>query len=466
MIYSSEKNDCQLALFCPQEKQLAELIRELTEKSRKSEEVFKVKQVIWKDLANGGKNPFYPFKRGTVVKQSRGKNYGVVESIQEESTTPITIAWWKQGQENIPWWDKRFRGRKKEVVAEKISYPLDYMKPLGISPIEEFIPHRTFLKIKAGTSVILESGEIVQLGNNDVFFLSKLEEDCYYLVRPGEEWIFPSQLPPGEPIGYIIEPPTIRQLEAARYTSRIEIGMLAKLFLSEIKLEQVQLLEKIKLGENPGNDLKAAFRATASARRDMKSEDFDAAWEKAYEELLFIAKRSVGIWNYRIGDRMVYWEGYPAYIKGKYQIQYKYVHGFIKDLDITPSQPTLIIEWESGEENAYRIEKLHENQISKIQLIKVSSHVSYEVSDDGKYYKSSIGFRTKKLARSWWRKLKKELGWIGDPIEASPDYNPTNLKYYCIASKPKQKTLKGRLKHLGVVSQWNLDELGSKPNHL
>jgi hypothetical protein len=51
-------------------------------------------------------------------------------------------------------------------------------------------------------------------------------------------------LPPGEPIGYIIEPPTIRQLEAARYTSRIEIGMLAKLFLSEIKLEQVQLLEK------------------------------------------------------------------------------------------------------------------------------------------------------------------------------------------------------------------------------
>jgi hypothetical protein len=50
------------------------------------------------DLANGGKKPFYPFKRGTVVKQSRGKNYGVVESIQEESTTPITIAWWKQGQ--------------------------------------------------------------------------------------------------------------------------------------------------------------------------------------------------------------------------------------------------------------------------------------------------------------------------------------------------------------------------------
>lgn len=343
MIYSSKKNDCQLALFCPQEKQLAELIRELTEKSRKSEEVFKVKQVIWKDLANGGKNPFYPFKRGTVVKQSRGKNYGVVESIQEESTTPITIAWWKQGQENIPWWDKRFRGRKKEVVAEKISCPLDYMKPLRISPIEEFIPHRTFLKIKAETSVILESGEIVQLGNNDVFFL---------------------------------------------------------------------------------------------------------------------------IWNYRIGDRMVYWEGYPAYIKGKYQIQYKYVHGFIKDLDITPSQPTLIIEWESGEENAYRIEKLHENQISKIQLIKVSSHVSYEVSDDGKYYEAFIGFRTKKLARSWWRKLKKKLGWIGDPIEASPDYNPTNLKYYCIASKPKQKTLKGRLKHLGVVSQWNLDQLGSKPNHL
>ena len=465
MVCFKKENPYQLVKSYSTNQQLIELLQKVGEKGNSSEKIFKVKCVVSPLLNNQGSSPCYPFEEGTIVRQSKGKSYGVVERVREGDIEPITIAWWRRGQEDIPWWHKQFKGRKKEFVDEQIKYPLDYMRPLKIEPVVEFIPERTFLRMKAGTSVILEDGEIVQLGNNDVFFLSKKETEWYHLVRPGEQWIFPCQFLPGESIGYIIESPTRAQLEAARYTSIREICLLAKLFLNGIKLDK--LLEKIKQGNNPGNDLKTAFKASEGMKeRDCSSSDFETAWEEAYEKLIESTKHSVGIWDYKIGDRVVYTQEYPAYIRGKYQTQYDYLHGRIKDLDVRPNKPTLIIEWESREEKACHIEELKSNPISKINLIKVSEAVSYEVSEDEKYYKAFIGFRTKKLAKSWWRKLKKELGWIGDPIEATDQYNPTGWKYYCVSSKPKQKTLKGRLKHLETVSRWDFSQPGSKPNHL
>lgn len=173
MVCFKKENPYQLVKSYSTNQQLIELLQKVGEKGNSSEKIFKVKCVVSQLLNNHGSSPCYPFEEGTIVRQSKGKSYGVVERVREGDIEPITIAWWRRGQEDIPWWHKQFKGRKKEFVDEQIKYPLDYMRPLKIEPVVEFIPERTFLRMKAGTSVILEDGEIVQLGNNDVFFLSK-----------------------------------------------------------------------------------------------------------------------------------------------------------------------------------------------------------------------------------------------------------------------------------------------------
>lgn len=440
-----------------------QLIRLLTKAEKEPDgirQVFRVKYIA--SINREKKTTWHPFEKGTIVRL-KGNNYGIVEKIQEEDSEPIKIVWWKKGKEDIPWWDKQFRKRKKEFIDERISYPLEYLKPIGIEPVKEFIPGRTFIRMEEKTSVILEKNEVVQLGNNDIFFMYKEEDRLYHLVRPGEEWIFPSESFPGKAIGHIIEGPTRSQLEAAKNRSKRELVVSAKIFLGKIGIKR--LLEKIKEGENPTDELRAKFEISLGKQTHSKR-DFESAWEEAYAELIESKKHTEGIWGYRIEDRVIQWEGIEVYIKDKQDVRYEYLHGKIKDLDLDPEKPGLIIEWESGETQAYERGELETKQISKIKLIEISETTSYEVSEDGKYYKAFVGFKTKKLAKSWCKNLKRELGWISDPVESSKEWSPTKSKYYCIASKPKQKTLKGRLKRLNKVSEWDLQQPGSKPSRL
>lgn len=438
---------------------------ELCKHEHNPKTVFIVKSIL-KPVATPP-SAYHPFEEGVTVKT--GNYYGVVERIRDNNGEPIRIAWWKKGCEDIPWWHKRFKNRKKEFVDRCIDYPVEYLKPLKIEPVPTFIAQKTLLRIKSGTSVVLDSEEIYQFGDNEIFFLAHQEGvSQYHLVRPGEKWIFPALNFPAEPIAYIIELPTRAQLEAAKRTLRIEILVLAKLFLSGIKLEG--LLEDIKQGGNKTSNLKASFKASDNMKeRDYLNSDFEAAWSEAYGKLIDSAKRSTGIWGYKVGSRMVLSEEYQRYVGGKYQTEYDYLQGTIHDLDLTPASPALIIAWESGNICAYRVEELESNSISPIlPLQRIGSSVAYEVSKDGKYYKAFVGFGTKALAKSWWRKLKKELGYVSDPIEAPEEWKPPGWawKYYCTACKPKQKRMSARIRHLETVAKWNLEERGSRPNHL
>jgi hypothetical protein len=452
--------EMQLTKSYPNGQQLIELLHK-TQSTNESHKTFRVKYIVSKVLSNRDTSPHKPFKEGTIVKQARGNNYGVVEKIEEGGSEQIKIAWWKKGEEDIPWWHKRFRGRKNQFVDEKISYPLEYLKPIGVETITELIPGKTFLKIEKGASIILEDDQMVQLGDKDIFFLSKKENEQYHLIRPGEEWILPAE-PLSKiacPIGYLIEEPTRAQLQAAKQRSRRELVLSAKIFLGQAETEQ--LLEKIKEGKDPKEKLQSAFKKKIESETD-STEDLEETWEEAYKWLIESKKEGEGIWNYRIGDRVIQWKEYKAYINGKEEIKYSYSEGKIKDIDIIPDNPGLIIKWESGEESAHDKKELEKSHISKIQLIHLSRDISYEVSEDEKYYKALIGFRTKKLAKSWLKKLKKELGWISDPKASSTEWNPTNSKYYCISSRPKQKTIKGRVKRLIRVSEWDLSQPSKK----
>ena len=100
---------------------------------------------------------------------------------------------------------------------------------------------------------------------------------------------------------------------------------------------------------------------------------------------------------------------------------------------------------------------MQQQNISHIlPLVQLSPQVSYEVSEDGKYYRAFIGFDSKKIARSWLKELKRELGYLDNLIQFPLQQRPTSQKYHYIASHTRFKNLAKRRQKLVKIASWDL----------
>ncbi|MFB2922779.1 MULTISPECIES: hypothetical protein [Aerosakkonema] len=388
-------------------------------------------------------SPTTPFHKGTLV--TNGNNFGIVNKIIPESPTSIQIYWWST---------------KTEKIELKFWYSLDNLRVLKIEPLALFIPQKTFLSIPAGTLVLTENNELFQWAET-LFWLKEINADGYHLLNQSEEWLFPLENFPGIPFACVNELPSRAVLEAANRLNYHQLKILISLGLS--LNSPADILEQ--LYNNP--EIEFHLRNQVDRSEYLQGEDYlqtdkYAAWKTAFSSHLEEKKTTIGMFGFKTGDRTV--QSIPKTVNRSHNNRhstYDYQFGTVVDLEPRSDKP-VSIQWEHEEStDNYSLPELQENFISPIVLVKISDQVGYVLSTDRKFYQAIVGFASKSIARSWWRRIKKELGHLSD---LKPNYHPEiqylnnqlKAKYFYLASFPRQKTLNARLRHLQTVANWDL----------
>ncbi|MBD2180302.1 hypothetical protein H6G03_04120 [Planktothrix sp. FACHB-1375] len=388
-------------------------------------------------------SPTAPFHKGTLI--TNKNNFGIVNKIIPDSHTPIQIYWWSAGSEKI---------------ELKFWYSLDDLRVLKIEPLPLFIPQKTFLIIPAGTLVLTEKGELFQWAET-LFWLKEINADGYHLLARSQEWLFPLENFPGIPLACVNELPSRAFLEAANHLNFHQLKTLISLWLS--LNYPADILEQLHNNPEIEYHLKNQFdRSEYLQGEDYLQTDKDAAWKSAFSSHLKEQKNAIGMLGFKIGLSTV--QSTPKAVSRLHNnphSTYDYQFGTVVDLEPRSDKPVSIL-WQHEEStDNYSLPELQQNFISPIVLVKISDQVGYVKSADRKFYQAIVGFASKSVARSWWRRIKKELGHLSD---LKPNYHPEiqhlnnqmKAKYFYLAQFPRQKTLNARLRHLQTVANWNL----------
>lgn len=388
-------------------------------------------------------SPTAPFHKGTLI--TNNNNFGIVNKTIPDSHTPIQIYWWST---------------ETEEIELKFWYSLDDLRALKIEPLPLFIPQKTFLTIPAGTLVLTENGELFQWAET-LFWLKEINADGYHLLARSQEWLFPLENFPGIPFACVNELPSRAVLEAANRLNYHQLKILISLWLS--LNSPPDIFEQVYNNPEIEFNLRNQFdRSKYLDGEDYLQTDRDAAWKTAFSSHLEEKKSSIGIFGFKIGDRTV--QSIPKTVSRSHtnpHSTYDYQFGTVVDLEPRSDKP-VSIQWQHEEStDNYSLPELQQNFISPIALVKISDQVGYEISADRKFYQAIVGFASKSVARSWWRRIKKELGHLSD---LKPNYHPEiqyikhqmKAKYFYLASFPRQKTLNARLRHLQTVANWDL----------
>ncbi|MFB2917115.1 MULTISPECIES: hypothetical protein [Aerosakkonema] len=388
-------------------------------------------------------SPTAPFHKATLV--TNGKKFGIVNKIIPDSHTPIQIHWWST---------------ETEKTELKFWYSLDDLMALKIEPLPLFIPQKTLLTIPAGTLVITENNELFQW-TETLFWLKEINADGYHLLNQSEEWIFPLENFPGIPFACVNELPSRAVLEAAKRLNYHQLKTLISLWISFNS--PADILEQIHKNPEIEFHLRNQFdRSEYLQGKDYLQTDKDAAWKTAFSSYLDEQKSAIGIFGFKIGDRTV--QSTPKTVNRSHNSPhstYDYQFGTVVNLEPKSEKP-VSIQWQNEKStDNYSLAQIQQNFISPIVLVKISDQIGYEISVDRKFYQAIVGFASKAVARSWWRRIKKELGHLSD---LKPNYHPEiqylnnqmKAKYFYLAQFPRQKTLNARLRHLQTVANWEL----------
>lgn len=381
-----------------------------------------------------------PFDKETLI--TNGNNFGIVNKVIPDSPTPIQIYWWSTGSEKI---------------ELKFWYSLNDLRVLKVEPLPLFVSQKTFLTIPAGTLVLAENEELLQW-TETLFWLKEINNDGYYLLNQSQEWLFPLENFPGIPFACVNELPSKAVLSATKRLNFPQLKLLISLWLS--LNSPVDILELIYHNWETEIDLKYQFvRSEYLAGEDYLQTDLETAWKIGISSHLDQRKSSIGIFGFKIGSRIV--QSTPKTVNPSHS-SYDYQFGTVVGLE-PYSEKSVSIQWEDDEDiSIYKILELQNKLISPIlALVKLSSQVGYVLSVDEKFYQAIIGFSSKAIAHSWWRRIKKELGHLSD---LKPNYHPSvqhlknqmKAKYFYLAQFPRQKTLNARLRHLQIVANWDL----------
>ena len=384
------------------------------------------------------------FSRNTLV--TDGKNYGFVSQTNSRSSTPIQITWWESNS---------------NVIAEKMWYSWETMKGLNIQQLDLFIPEKTWIKIAANTLIELNTGKLCLFKQDEIFWLKAIDERGYQLVNQASCYIFSSVNFPGIPFACVNELPSPEQLEKARSLSQVDLKIRANLWLS--LNSPADFVKQLKVAPESLNDqLYQNFcNSDYLQGENFQETELNLAWNQALSEYIEEQKCAEGWQGFKVGDRLVQSTpkvSFKRSLKGK-QTSYDYRFGKIIDLDLSPSQPQpIVVVWQGSDirehYSPYTLEK--ENISPILPLVRLSPQVSYEVSEDGKYYRAFIGFNSKKIARSWLKELKRELGYLDNLVQFPLEQRPTSQKYHYIASHPQVKNLAKRRQKLVKIASWDL----------
>lgn len=388
----------------------------------------------------------HPFYKGTLVKT--GKYFGVVSKINPNSHASIQISWWQPNSDRI---------------EERIWYPWDYLPGCQIEPLALFVPQKTFLTIPANTLVMTNSEVLIQFSHPQLFWLKEVSPDGYHLLNHSELWIFPHDNFPGIPFACVNNLPEHAKLEASVRLTPTDLKIRAYLWLS--LNSQPELLMNVIAFSTTETHLIEGFKQSKYLEgEDYLIADLQTAWEQAYFQHFEERKRSEGLYGFKVGTRVV--QSIPkSYVKPK-KSPYDYLFGFVVDLEPKAEKPALV-HWDNVDSpTSYNQEEINLFSICPIEQVKISNQVCYQISTDEKFYRAFVGFSSKKVARSWWRHIKRELGYLSQLVELPPVENPTGCKYNYIATDWQQKTLKARLRHLQIVASWDLTKVKDKPNKI
>ena len=362
------------------------------------------------------------FQRGTIVQQNQ--EYGIVTQINSNSDRPITITWDSQPD-------------------DPFAYTLDEINVLKICPLPSYHPHQTLVKLPNKHQLTLLSGELIQLEQSATFLVESVDKEQITVSVNDKVYQFPADNFPGIPFANLI------QLPNQKDNPDFALSFLSLKIKAEVWLSintPPQFLEIV----TPAWERQLKQQFSSKITDFYAQEDFDSSWTVAWDQFLKKKAEEEGLYHLKINQQVMQKKSNLPHLLGR-----------IQSIDRSSERPLQII-WEEGESCNYSLLELKALNIVPLSpLIQLSSHVAYQVSEDGSYFRAYIGFRTKKLAQTWLKPIKSLVG----RLSSLHRYELENLRHLpdkiweYEVEKFKYKTLVKKLDSLQKIAQLDLEKL-------
>jgi len=222
--------------------------------------------------------------------------------------------------------------------------------------------------------------------------------------------------------------------------SKIELKIIARVWLDISTPSNFLELVSPQYQES----LKQQFIEEKLIFKSYNLENLTEIWELVWQEQINLSALKDGYKGFKLSDNLVY----------NQEI------GTVINLNLNSPKP-FMIQWQlSNQIIAYNLYELRQLKVSKIlPLIRLSSHVVYQISEDQSLFKVWIGFKSKKLASLWLRQIKQQIGKLSQLIFChSPELIHTGKKYEYLVEDFKHKTISKRLEILIKIAETNLDQ--------
>jgi hypothetical protein len=360
------------------------------------------------------------FQLGMLVAQ--GKEYGIVTQI-DESDRPITIAW-------------------DCSTEEPFAYTLDEINVLKVAIVPLYHPKQTLVELPAGTTIKLTDGEVIRFDRSTIWLVESVARQQISISQAEKIYQFAIEFFPGKPFANLIELPKLTGEQPE--LSLIDLKIKAEIWLS--LYAPSQFLEIITSAWQ--QQLKQQFSSQLEQR--YCQEDLDIAWELSWSSFLDRRVMEEGLYGLKKGSRVL------RKIEPNIEL-----FGIVRSIQIDSLRPFQIA-WENGTSFNYNFLELQSLKITRLcPLTQLSPNVTYQINDDGSYFKAYIAFRSKALANAWLKPIKAIVGRLGhlhkyelEQLRHIPD-RPWEYE----VEKPKYKTLAKNLEAIQKVAQLDLDSM-------
>ncbi len=386
-------------------------------------ELIEVVAVFGTSLPNSKLPTQHSFQLGDIVTQ--GRQYGIVTSLNE-TDRPVTITW----------------DESSEFEPDVFAYTLDEIRFFNISIVPQLVPFKTIVELPANITIKLANTQLVKFSQAKYFLVESITDDCLIIRSLESRYCFTKELLPGRLFACVIDLPNCRQIETASSLSFPNLKTWVKLHLELFFKDNLEFLTPTKKQQ--------LFDELVSLLAGQNYDTFalNAAWEEVWKQQIETLAQDQGFHGIRLGARILRQRGGTE------------LFGTIVELNIELTRP-FQIQWDSGKLQSYSLTELRCLGITQIKpVIQLSPNVAYQISEDGCYFKAWIGFRTKALAKAWWRLIKQQVGYLSHLQDCySPELRHTDKRYEYLVEKPRQKTLTKRLESLQKVAELILEQM-------
>ncbi|MFB2894970.1 hypothetical protein ACE1CI_18850 [Aerosakkonemataceae cyanobacterium BLCC-F50] len=350
----------------------------LLESQNPALEVREVIAVFGASLTQPKLSKLHQFQLGDIVTQ--GQHYGVVTALNE-TDRPITITW----------------DANNDSEPDVFAYTQDEIRFLGIAIIPQLVPLKTIVELPANITIQLANTKFVKFHQANTFLVEEVSEHHLIICSLEERYRLTKELFPGKLFACIVD--ISISVQVPSNLSLIALKSQVKLHLTMANavndnLSCLTAMKKHQLFEELVSQL---------AGENYDTEELNEVWSAVWTEQIASLAKEQGLYNFKLGERVFR------------QREGLEIWGTIVGLNVELRRP-FQIEWEQGEVQNYSLIELKCLGIAPLKpVIKLSPNVAYQISEDGRYFKAWIGFRTKGLAKAWWRIIKKQVGYGYQP---------------------------------------------------